>query len=168
MGLNGQVARPERHAFELDAVRIHEVDRIIVFVIRARRIDDVDVMGLEEGFQLVDIVAASQLQGVMMKPDLVAAMPLRLRRRIACRDPECGSSVSPAGHVAEAADRLESEKGEQGAVESLRPLVVADADDHVVDTKNLHHSVSLRRSGGARVAIPLMRELPLAEQVNLR
>src|ERR1700726_4157980 len=104
----------------------------------------------------------------MMKPDLVAATPLGLGRWIARRDPEGRSSVAPACHVAEVADRLESEKGEQAGVESLRPLVIADADNHMVDPKNLHHSVSLRRSGAARVTIPLMRELPLAEQVNLR
>jgi hypothetical protein len=51
----------ESHAFEFDAVRIKEVYGIVVFIVLGRRIDNVDVVRVEERLQLIDITAACQL-----------------------------------------------------------------------------------------------------------
>jgi hypothetical protein len=58
---------------------------------------------------------------------------------IRCCNPECGRSVSPASHVAEAIDDLELEEGKQPIVELPGSLVVRHPDDNVVDAEDLHH-----------------------------
>ena len=50
----------ESHAFERDAARIKEVYGIVVFIVLGRRIDNVDVVRVEERLQLIDITAACQ------------------------------------------------------------------------------------------------------------
>src|SRR5262249_17534956 len=134
-----QMAGAERHPFELDAVWIQEIYRIVVLVVLPGRIDDVDVVGLQERFQLIDIAPASQLQSVVMKADVPLVRPPCRRHRVGRRDPECSAAISPAGHVAEMIDDRESKKVEQAVIEFLRSFVVTDANDYVIDTQNLHY-----------------------------
>src|SRR5580692_11242123 len=79
-----------------------------------------------------------------MQSDIAVAVAPRRRRRIRRGDPECRPAIAPARHFAESADDLEPEEAEQARVESPRSLVVADANDDMVDAQNLNHSVSAR------------------------
>ena len=62
------------HAFELHAVGVEEEDGVIVVVIFAGRIDDGGAEFLHEGLQRIDIVAAAELEGVMVKADIAVAV----------------------------------------------------------------------------------------------
>src|ERR1700722_18166945 len=78
----------------------------------------------------------------MMQADIAVAVPPR-RRRLRRRDPERGPAVPPAGHFAKATNDLEAEETEQALVESPRSLVVADANNDMVDAQNLNHLSAL-------------------------
>src|SRR5579864_5274516 len=62
--------RPD-HGFELHAVGVGKIDRIVIApIILARRIDDVDAIIFEKSAQRVDIFAAGHFEGVVMKTDI--------------------------------------------------------------------------------------------------
>ncbi len=46
------------HAFELEPVGIEEKHRVVVVIVLARRIDDLAPQLLQEGLQVVDVLAA--------------------------------------------------------------------------------------------------------------
>src|SRR5262249_27142337 len=117
-----RIAGPERHPLELDAVRIQKVHRVVIVVIFGGRVDDVDVVRFEEYLQFVHVVAAAQLEGIMMQADIVLVASSRSCRRFGGHYPEGRPAVPPSGHVAEAADRLESQESKEAIVELSRSV----------------------------------------------
>src|SRR4029077_6965985 len=92
--------RPD-HGFELHAVGIGEIDRVIaVTVIFARRIEHGHAVLLEKGAEIVHRFAAGQREGVVVKADVAFAIFVLLALRVGGGDPEQGLAVAPAGHVA--------------------------------------------------------------------
>src|SRR3984885_2069101 len=66
--------RPD-HGFELHAVGIGEIDRVIaVAVIFARRIDHRHAVLFEKSAEIIHCLAAGQLEGVVVKADIALAI----------------------------------------------------------------------------------------------
>src|SRR5690349_21574694 len=55
------------HAFELEPVGIAEEHGVIIVIILSRRIDDRDVVVLEKFLERIDILAATQLESIVME-----------------------------------------------------------------------------------------------------
>src|SRR5262249_52167860 len=131
------------HGFELHAVGVGEIDRVIgAAVIFAGRIDHGHAVRFEEGAERVHVVAARPLEGVVVKAGVALAVLALLALRIGGGDPEQRLAVAPAGHVGVVVFELEAEKAEQLAVELLRAREVADAEHQVIDADDAGHGVS--------------------------
>ena len=83
------------HAFELQPVGIQEEDGVVILVILTCRIDDGDAFLLQEGLQIVNILPAPQLEGVVVKADIADAMRVLLAFGVRLADPETGLAVGP-------------------------------------------------------------------------
>src|SRR6202030_2966409 len=102
--------RPD-HGFELHAVGIGKIDRVIaVAVILARRIEHGHAVLVEKGAEIVHSLAAGKLEGVMVEADIAFAIFVLPALRIGGGDPEQGLAVAPAGHVAVFVFQFEAEK----------------------------------------------------------
>src|SRR4051794_14891080 len=69
------------HAFKLDAVRVQKINRVVVFVIFARGIDDIDIVRFQERLKRVDVGAVAELERIVMQADVVfarTASPFRI------------------------------------------------------------------------------------------
>src|SRR5262245_45149856 len=131
------------HGFELHAVGVGEIDRVIgAPVIFARRIDYGHAVRFEEGAERVHVVAARKLEGVVVEADVALAVLALLALRVGGGDPEQRLAVAPAGHVGVVVFELEAEEAEDLAVELLRAREVADAQHQVIDTDDAGHDVS--------------------------
>src|SRR5262249_4101180 len=131
------------HGFELHAVGVGEIDRVIgAAVIFAGRIDHGHAVLFEERAERVHVVAARKLEGVVVEADVALAVLALLALRVGGGDPEQRLAVAPAGHVGGVVFELEAEKAEQLAVELLRAREVADAEHQVIDTDDAGHDVS--------------------------
>ena len=94
----------------------------------------------EEGLQRIDIGAASQAEGVVVKADIALAVCVLLAFRVGGRDPEQRLAVGPAHHAAFVFGLdAEAEERHQRRVEGFRFFEVADADHQMVDADNAHH-----------------------------
>src|SRR5712691_8312163 len=98
-------------------------------VILAGRIDHIHAALFEERAKLVHVGAARELERIMVEADVALAILALLALRVGRGDPEQRLAVAPAGHVRVLVFELEAEKPEQLAVERLRALEVADAED---------------------------------------
>src|SRR5262249_50373612 len=131
------------HRFELHAVGVGEIDRVIgAPVIFAGRIDHGHAVLFEERAERVHVVAARKLEGGGVEADVALAVLALLALRVGGGDPEQRLAVAPAGHVGVVVFELEAEKAEQLAVELLRAREVADAEHQVIDTDDAGHDVS--------------------------
>src|SRR5277367_4029615 len=105
--------RPD-HAFELHAVWIGEIDRVIIAaVIFAWRIDDIHGVVFQEGAERVDILAACKLERIVMKADVAFAVFPLPALVIRGRDPQQRLAVAPARHVGVVVFELEAEEFEE-------------------------------------------------------
>src|SRR5215467_8216925 len=128
------------HGFELHAVGVGEIDRVIgAAVIFAWRIDHGHAVRLEESAERVHVVAARKLEGVVVEADVALAVLALSPLRVGGGDPEQRLAVAPAGHVGILVLELEAEKAEQLAVELLRAGEVADAEHQVIDADDAGH-----------------------------
>src|SRR5262245_48954227 len=138
------------HALELHAVGVGEIHRVIgAAVIFAGRIDHVHFILGEEIAERVHVVAARQLEGIVVKADVALAVFTLLSLRVGGGDPEQGFAVAPAGHAAVLVFELEAEKAEELAVELLRAREVADAEHQVIDADDAGH-VTARAAASRR------------------
>src|SRR3984893_9023019 len=102
--------RPD-HGFELHAVGIGEIDRVIaVAVIFARRIDHRHAVLFQKSAEIVHRLAAGKLERVVMKADIAFAIFVFPALRIGGGNPEQRLAVAPAGHVAVFVFQFEAEK----------------------------------------------------------
>src|SRR5262245_48460253 len=137
------------HGFELHAVGVGEIDRVIgAAVIFAGRIDHIHAVLLEESAERVHVVAARKLEGVVVEADVALAVLALLALRVGGGDPEQRLAVAPAGHVGVVVFELEAEKAEQLAVELLRAGEVANAEHQVIDADDAGHGSLPRLSSG--------------------
>src|SRR6266511_3363848 len=131
------------HALELHPVGVGEVHRVIaVVVILAGRIDHRHTVLGEESAEFVHVLSARQLERIVMEADVALAVLVLLAARVGLGDPEQRLAVAPAGHVGVVVLELEAEEAEQLAVEVLRALEVADAEDQVIDADDAGHGIS--------------------------
>src|SRR5262249_13858449 len=142
------------HGFELHAVGVGEIDRVVgAPVIFAGRIDHGHAVRFEEGAERVHVVAARGLEGGVVKADVALAVLALSPLRIGGGDPEQRLAVAPAGHVGILVLELEAEKAEQLAVELLRAREVADAEHQVIDADNAGHDAFPRLLSVARIIL---------------
>src|SRR5580704_14707454 len=107
----GLLRRRPDHGFELHAVGIGKIDRVIaVTVILARRIDHRHAVLFEKSAEIVHRLAAGQLEGVVMETDIAFAIFVLPALRIGGGNPEQRLAVAPAGHVAVFVFQFEAEK----------------------------------------------------------
>src|SRR5262249_16314064 len=101
------------HGFELHAVWVAEINPVFgAPVIFAGRIDPGHAVRFEEGAERVHVVAARDLEGVVVKADVALAVLALSPLRIGGGDPEQRLAVAPAGHVGILVLELEAEKAE--------------------------------------------------------
>ena len=89
----------------------------------------------------IDVLAAAQLERVVVEADIADAVLVLAALGIGRADPEPRLAVGPADRVVVFVRDLEAEELEQPAVEGLRLLVVADPDHQVIDPDDAHHAV---------------------------
>ena len=136
--------RLEHHAFELHAIRVGEIDRVVRgLVILAGRIDHGHAVLDQERAERVHILAARKLERIMVKADVALAVLVLLALGVGGGDPEQRLAVAPARHVRILVLELEAEKAEHLAVEVLRAREVADAEHEVIDADDAGHGVLL-------------------------
>src|SRR5215831_8196889 len=131
------------HGFELYAVGVGEIDRVVgAPVIFAGRIDHIHAVLFEKRAERVHVVAARDFEGVVVKADVALAVLAPSPLRVGGGDPEQRLAVAPAGHVGILVLELEAEKAEQLTVEFLRAREIADAEHQVIDADDAGHDVS--------------------------
>src|ERR1700733_10289640 len=131
--------RPD-HGFELHAVGIGEIDRVIaVAVILARRIDHSHAVLFEKSAEIVHRFAAGQLECVVMETNIALAIFVLAPLRIGGGDPEQRLAVAPAGHVAVFVLQFEAEKFQELVVKRLRAREIADAENEMIDADDARH-----------------------------
>src|SRR5262249_33783499 len=104
---------------------------------------------LEKGAERVDVVAARQLEGIVMEADVALAVLALPALRIGLRDPEQSLAVAPARHVGIVVLELEAEEAEQLAIEFLRAREIADAEPEVIDADDARHRLPPARPPAA-------------------
>src|SRR4051794_19016938 len=150
--------RLEHHAFELHAVRVGEIDRVIGgLVVLTGRIDHGQAVLDQERAECVHILAARKLECVMVKSDVTLAVLVLLALGVGGGDPEQGLAVAPTRHVRIFVLELEAEKAEHLAVEVLRACEVADAEHEVIDADDAGHALLL-------AVVPTLSDLLRADQ----
>ena len=127
------------HGFELHAVGVEEEHGVIVVVIFAGRIDNFGALLLEKGLQSVHVLTAPETEGVMVEADIALAVWVLPALRIGGGDPEQGLAVRPAHHALVLSLDVEAQEPHQRGVEGFRRLEVADAENEMIDTEDLHH-----------------------------
>src|SRR5262245_62039886 len=136
------------HAFELHAVGVGEIDRVVGgLVVLAGRVDHGHAALGEEGAEIVHVPAARKLEGVVVEADVALAVLVLLAFRIGGGDPEQRLAVAPARHVGIFVLELEAEETKQLVVEFLRAGEIADAEHQVIDADDAGHG-SLHRCPG--------------------
>ena len=91
----------------------------------------------------IDILAASELKSIMMKPDIAGAMLVLQALLIGGTDPEPGLAIRPADRVVIFIRDLKAEVSEEPVIEGFRFLIVTDPDDDMVYSYDLDHPALL-------------------------
>src|SRR3954452_9697193 len=132
--LGGQLA--VLHALEFEAIRIEEEHVVVVLVVLVSRVDDLDLLLLEEGLQSIDVLPIAQLERIMMQADIADLVGLAALR---LGDPVAGPAIGPADRAAVILGDLEAQEAEQLRIEGLGLRIVPDPDGDMVNTDDFRN-----------------------------
>src|ERR1700685_1539676 len=111
LALLRRLPRCPNHGFELHAVGIGEIDRVIaVAVILTRRIDHRHAVLFQERAEIVHRLAAGKLEDIVVEADIALAIFVLLSLGIGGGDPEQRLAIAPASHVVVFVFQFEAEK----------------------------------------------------------